>query len=469
VCAEISLAGEVAVVTGVCGRLGPVWATTLLNAGASVVGIDIRAEASQPPKGVDLEALVGQYLGIQADITDRPSLHRAMMTHADQFGPASILVNNAGIDRPPSAEGRSWLFGDVPEDLSTSILDVNAAGTLRACQVYGSEMARQRKGSIINIGSLYGIVAPDPRLYAHLDLEPPFLKPPAYGMSKAAVAGLTRYLAALWGETGVRVNTLSPGMRRLGGLPGHPDVHTPHMPFNTGSLGMGISKAKGVVLANRLLGRNQRVYVMTGDGELQEGQVWEALGSAANAGMGEITAIVDHNKIQSDTWVRDVSDLGDLAAKFEAFGWGVLRCDGNDPSQLDAIFRERVTAFGDHPAVIIADTVKGAGCPTFAATGMAPGEWRYRFHSGAPPDTVYKAAHAELLAAAADILRRHNLAPLELRSASPPRRGGPPPPPRPRRRGRCRGPAPPPTGRPARSGSPRTGCTRAGRRTPSRR
>jgi NAD(P)-dependent dehydrogenase (short-subunit alcohol dehydrogenase family) len=211
VCAEISLAGEVAVVTGVCGRLGPVWATTLLNAGASVVGIDIRAEASQPPKGVDLEALVGQYLGIQADITDRPSLHRAMMTHADQFGPASILVNNAGIDRPPSAEGRSWLFGDVPEDLSTSILDVNAAGTLRACQVYGSEMARQRKGSIINIGSLYGIVAPDPRLYAHLDLEPPFLKPPAYGMSKAAVAGLTRYLAALWGETGVRVNTLSPG------------------------------------------------------------------------------------------------------------------------------------------------------------------------------------------------------------------------------------------------------------------
>jgi transketolase len=214
-------------------------------------------------------------------------------------------------------------------------------------------------------------------------------------------------------------------LRRIDGLPGHPDVHTPHIPFNTGSLGMGISKAKGVVLANRLLGRDQRVYVMTGDGELQEGQVWEALGGAANAGMGEITAIVDHNKIQSDTWVRDVSDLGDLAAKFESFGWGALRCDGNDHSQLEATFRERVTAFAGHPAVIIADTVKGAGCPTFAATAMAPGEWRYRFHSGAPAEPVYRAAHAELLATAADILRGHNLAPLEFRSASLPRRPSP--------------------------------------------
>jgi NAD(P)-dependent dehydrogenase (short-subunit alcohol dehydrogenase family) len=211
VCAEISLVGEVAIVTGVCGRLGPVWASALLDAGASVVGIDIRAESSEPPKGVNQAALAGQYLGIQADVTDRSSLRKAMTIHADQFGPASILVNNAGIDRPPSPEAGSWQFDDVPEDLSAAILDVNAAGVLRACQVYGPEMARRRRGSIINIGSLYGIVAPDPRLYAHLDLDPPFLKPPAYGMSKAAVAALTRYLAALWGRTGVRVNTLSPG------------------------------------------------------------------------------------------------------------------------------------------------------------------------------------------------------------------------------------------------------------------
>lgn len=211
-------------------------------------------------------------------------------------------------------------------------------------------------------------------------------------------------------------------LRRINGLPGHPDVHTPHMPFNTGSLGMGISKAKGVLLANRLLGQDQRIYVLTGDGELQEGQVWEALAGAAQARMGELTVIVDHNKIQSDTWVCDVSDLGDLAAKFRSFGWGVLRCDGHDHRQLEAAFRERARAFAGQPAVVIADTVKGAGCATFAATSMAAGEWRYRFHSGAPAPGDYAAARAELLAAAVNILTRHDLAPLELRSASVPPR-----------------------------------------------
>ena len=78
---------------------------------------------------------------------------------------------------------------------------------------------------------------------------------------------------------------------------------------------MGVSKAKGFVLADDLAGRDGRVYVLTGDGELQEGQFWESLGSAANRGLGRITAIVDHNKIQSDTWVSQVSDLGDLEAQ----------------------------------------------------------------------------------------------------------------------------------------------------------
>ena len=92
-------------------------------------------------------------------------------------------------------------------------------------------------------------------------------------------------------------------LRRLHGLPGHPHVETPYIQANTGSLGMGISKAKGMALANRLAGTPRRIFVLTGDGELQEGQFWESLGSAANRGLGEIVAIVDHNKIQSDTWV----------------------------------------------------------------------------------------------------------------------------------------------------------------------
>jgi len=201
-------------------------------------------------------------------------------------------------------------------------------------------------------------------------------------------------------------------LRRIDGLPGHPDIHTPHMPFNTGSLGMGISKAKGVVLGNRLAGREQRIFVLTGDGELQEGQNWEALAGAAHHAMGELTVIVDHNKIQSDTWVRDVSDLGDLERKFTNFGWGVLRCDGHDYRQLDAAFAYRAGRFPDQPLVIIADTVKGGGSVTFASTSMPEGEWRYQYHSGAPSTEDYLTASAELVSVADDLLARYGLEPL---------------------------------------------------------
>src|SRR5678809_416512 len=84
-------------------------------------------------------------------------------------------------------------------------------------------------------------------------------------------------------------------LRRLHGLPGHPHVETPFIQANTGSLGMGISKAKGMALANRLTGAPRRIFVLTGDGELQEGQLWESLGSAVNLGLAEIVALDDHN------------------------------------------------------------------------------------------------------------------------------------------------------------------------------
>ena len=80
--------------------------------------------------------------------------------------------------------------------------------------------------------------------------------------------------------------------------------------------------------------------MLTGDGELQEGQFWESLGSAVTRGLGEITAIIDHNKIQSDTWVHEVSPLGDLGDKLRAFGWHVARCDGHDVDALERVFRE---------------------------------------------------------------------------------------------------------------------------------
>jgi NAD(P)-dependent dehydrogenase (short-subunit alcohol dehydrogenase family) len=208
---DLSLAGDVAVVTGVCGRLGTVWGTALLTAGADVVGLDVHSDVEECLAGVASVPGHGRFLGLRADVTSRASLQEAIRVFRRELGPPSILVNNAGIDHPPSARNGSWLFEDVPEEMSAAALDVNALGVLRVCQVYGAEMARLGRGSIINIGSLYGSAAPDPRLYAHLELDPPFLKPPAYGMSKAGVGALTRYLAVLWGPVGVRVNTLSPG------------------------------------------------------------------------------------------------------------------------------------------------------------------------------------------------------------------------------------------------------------------
>jgi NAD(P)-dependent dehydrogenase (short-subunit alcohol dehydrogenase family) len=203
------LVGQVAVVSGSVGRLGGIWVAALRSAGADVVGLDIRERDgdTRPPTGT----APGRYLGLRADIGDRSSLQRALARCTGELGPPTILVNNAGVDTPPSADGGSWQFEDFPEDLSAQVMDVNALGALRMCQVFGSSMVTCRRGSVINIGSLYGYVAPDMRLYDHLPLDPPFLKPPAYGMSKGAVSALTRYLAALWGPAGVRVNTLSPG------------------------------------------------------------------------------------------------------------------------------------------------------------------------------------------------------------------------------------------------------------------
>jgi transketolase len=187
-------------------------------------------------------------------------------------------------------------------------------------------------------------------------------------------------------------------LRRLHGLPGHPHVETPYIQANTGSLGMGISKAKGMALANRLAGRPRKIFVLTGDGELQEGQFWESLGGAVTRGLGEIVAIIDHNKIQSDTWVHEVSPLGDLEGKLRTFGWHVSRCDGHDVEAIARVFRG-FDAVPDRPKMLIADTVKGRGVSFMEGPAMKAGEL-YAYHSGAPGERQYEAGLAELLASA---------------------------------------------------------------------
>ena len=192
-------------------------------------------------------------------------------------------------------------------------------------------------------------------------------------------------------------------LRRLGGLPGHPDVETPFIATNTGSLGMGISKAYGMARAQRLAGRGGRIVVMTGDGELQEGQIWESLQPVANEGLAEITVIVDHNKLQSDSAVSAVSDLGPIEQKFRAFGWEVARADGHDLRAVADVFA-RFATVSDRPKVLIADTIKGKGVSFME--GLACGDQTYHFHAGAPTLDNYLAAVDELVARLATRLDR---------------------------------------------------------------
>lgn len=181
-------------------------------------------------------------------------------------------------------------------------------------------------------------------------------------------------------------------LRRLYGLPGHPDIGTPYMITNTGSLGMGISKARGMAKANRLNGKKGHFYVLTGDGELQEGQIWESLQPTSNGKYGEITVIVDHNRLQSDTAVSKVSDLGNLEDKFRAFGWQVARCDGHNFKELKRIFSD-FRKIKDKPQVLIADTIKGKGVSFMEEL---PKNDLYDYHSGAPSATDYGRALSEL-------------------------------------------------------------------------
>ena len=206
------LSGRVAVVTGALGNLGAVWTEGLLDAGASVVGIDLAGTEVNKPFSQLQQRFGDDRLALcRADVRDRDALEQACDRCLADFGAPHVLVNNAGIDQPPVAGQSNHRIEEIPYDVSKAILEVNVLGLFQAAQVFGREMVKAGRGSIINIGSLYASVSPDQRLYDHLPGVPPFLKPPAYGASKAAVVSLTKYLATLWAPQGVRVNALSPG------------------------------------------------------------------------------------------------------------------------------------------------------------------------------------------------------------------------------------------------------------------
>lgn len=187
-------------------------------------------------------------------------------------------------------------------------------------------------------------------------------------------------------------------LRRLGGLDGHPDLKIPGIEANSGSLGMGISKGRGIAWAKRFRGTGGNVYVMTGDGELQEGQNYEAMTNGVQQRVGNLTVIVDHNKVQSDKLVAEISDIGDIVRRFETFGWYVERCDGHDFSSIRAALT-RVRAITDRPKALVADTVKGRGVSFMEhPVALAKGSGLYPWHAGAPDDASYQRAFGELIA-----------------------------------------------------------------------
>jgi transketolase len=191
-------------------------------------------------------------------------------------------------------------------------------------------------------------------------------------------------------------------LRRLGGLDGHPDVGVPGIEASSGSLGMGISKGRGIALAKRRLGRGGRVVVMTGDGELQEGQNWEALQAAAHERLGRLWVVVDRNEVQSDKPTEEIVSLGDLETKLRAFGWDVAAVDGHDHAAL----REAFARFRDTdgaPKALVAKTVKGRGVSFMEhPVALAEGGGTYRWHAGSPGDEPFARALAELEARLAE-------------------------------------------------------------------
>lgn len=178
-------------------------------------------------------------------------------------------------------------------------------------------------------------------------------------------------------------------LRRLGShLQGHPDMNkTPGVDVCTGSLGQGLSQAIGLALAARLAGRSTRVYALLGDGEVQEGQVWEAAMAAAHYKLDNLCAIVDHNGLQIDGEVAKVMNVAPLGPKFLAFNWHVLEVDGHDIQAISRALDDAANTEGQ-PTMIVARTVKGKGVPFF--------EHKASYH-GVPPNDDELSRALELL------------------------------------------------------------------------
>lgn len=179
------------------------------------------------------------------------------------------------------------------------------------------------------------------------------------------------------------------GLRQPGSyLQGHPDMKkTPGIDMSTGSLGQGISAAVGMALAGKLNGNQYRVYTLVGDGEIQEGQVWEAVMFAAHRKLDNLVIIIDNNNLQIDGTVEEVCSPYPIAAKFKSFNCNVIEVNGHDFADLRSAFKQAKTTI-EKPVVIVAKTVKGKGVSFM--------ENQAGWHGTAPDQEQYQMAMAEL-------------------------------------------------------------------------
>ncbi len=222
-----SLRDRVAIVTGACGLLGRQHCDALARAGARVVVADLdESEAGLVAAGL-VAAGIGEgisegtaagigegHLALGLDVTNRESLQSARRRILETYGRLDVLVNNAAINdmfENPLLAAEQSMFEHYPLEMWDRSWRVNVSGVFLCSQVFGGVMAERGSGSIINIASTYGIVAPDQGIYRDAAGSQSFYKSPAYPVTKSAVIGFTKFLAAYWGKRNVRVNALSPG------------------------------------------------------------------------------------------------------------------------------------------------------------------------------------------------------------------------------------------------------------------
>jgi len=176
--------------------------------------------------------------------------------------------------------------------------------------------------------------------------------------------------------------------RKINGLlQGHPELNTPGVDYAGGSLGQGVPVANGMALACKLDKKNYKVYVLIGDGESQEGVVWEASMSAAFYKLDNLVYILDKNKVQQTGKTEEIMDIGDVAAKWKAFGFNVVEIDGHNMEQITNALDAADNVKGK-PTMIIANTIKGKGVSFM--------ELNHKFHGKAPNDEEFKQAMEEL-------------------------------------------------------------------------